>query len=71
MSNQRDNLRTTKWDGRKVMVIRGRNRYRVGRVLRRQAFVAKGRLTLTIRNTSRWATCRTMFATPNQIECID
>ena len=70
MKTQRDNVQT-KWDGKKVMIIRGRHRYQAGRVMKRQAFTARGRLMLTIRSTSRWARQRYLFATPNQTECID
>ncbi|QOJ04318.1 MAG: hypothetical protein HRU71_12840 [Planctomycetia bacterium] len=70
MKTQRDNVQT-KLDGKKVLLIRGRHRYQAGRVLKRQAFTARGRLTLTIRSTSRWARQRYLFVTPNQVECID
>lgn len=70
MKTKTDHLRT-KLDGQKVLIVRGANRCRAGRVMPGQAFRTRGRITLTIQSTSRWARHRYLFATPNQVECID
>ncbi len=52
----------TKLDGKEVMVISGSNNYRIGRVVRNGAFMARGRLTLTIRTREG----EYLFATPSR-----
>lgn len=57
----------TKLDGKNVMVIAGPNKYKIGRVARNNAFMARGRLTLTIRNREMGF----FFATPKQVQTLE
>ncbi len=60
-----DHIRTN-LDGKEVMVISGSNNYRIGRVVRNGAFMARGRLTLTIRTRDG----EYLFATRKQVRTL-
>jgi hypothetical protein len=49
------------------MVISGPNKYRIGRVARNGAFMARGRLTLTIRTRDG----EYLFATRKQVQTLE
>jgi len=61
-----DHIRTS-LDGKEVMVISGSNNYRIGRVVRNGAFMARGRLTLTMRTRDG----EYLFATRKQVQTLE